>query len=190
MNRYEQYGLINIKDIIPRILLDIRYATSDNFYMRPVYSCAVAYLREPVAKALARSQHTLDKQGLSLKIFDAYRPFSVQELFFSYIPDPVFLKKPIRLNGLMLDGSNHSRGSAVDLTIVDANGRELEAPTPFDEFSDRAKGGYQGGSAQSRKNRDYLKAVMMDEGFLPLESEWWHFDGPDYGSYDLLDIPL
>ncbi|MDE3207925.1 MAG: peptidase M15, partial [Pseudomonadota bacterium] len=111
-------------------------------------------------------------------------------LFFKFAPNPVFIKQPIRVNGKPVDGSNHNRGAAVDLTLVDQKGIELELPTPFDEFSERAWSNFQGGSNTSRKNRDYLRYVMMAEGFLPLESEWWHFDGPDSQNYGLLDIPI
>jgi beta-N-acetylhexosaminidase/D-alanyl-D-alanine dipeptidase len=190
MDAFERAGLVDLLAVEPTIRLDIKYSTHDNFYGQPVYQEARAYLRHPVAEQLSRVQKELQKQGLGLLVFDAYRPFSVQERFWAHTPNPDFLAKPIRDNGRMIDGSKHNRGVAVDLTLVDAQGQPLEMPTPFDEFSDRAWRHYTGGSEASRRHRELLETAMVAQGFVPLISEWWHFEIAEFLSYELLDLPL
>jgi zinc D-Ala-D-Ala dipeptidase len=190
MSAFEDAGLVDLLAVAPTIRLDIKYSTHDNFYGQPVYQEARAYLRRPVAEQLARVQLALQRQGLGLLVYDAYRPFSVQERFWTHTPNPDFLAQPIRDNGRMVDGSKHNRGVAVDLTLVDGQGRPLEMPTPFDEFTDRAWRHYAGGTDASRRNRDLLERVMVAHDFVPLPSEWWHYEIADFLSYGLLDLPL
>ncbi|MEG3977285.1 M15 family metallopeptidase [Microcoleus sp. herbarium8] len=175
--------LVDIRKVNPNIRLDIRYATANNFLKRKLYSQAKCALRSSVAQKLALVQTDLEKIGLGLKVYDCYRPFSVTEQMWKVMPDPRYVANPAR-------GSRHNRGAAVDLTLVDRTGKELEMPTPYDDFTEKAHGDYQGGSAQSRKNRQVLKDAMKKHGFIGITTEWWHFDSEDWQKFAILDISL
>lgn len=147
----------------------------------PLYpESARALLRPEVAGKLARVQDRLEKQGLGLKVFDAYRPLSVQKKMWARVPVEGYVANPVK-------GSNHNRGAAVDLTLVDAQGRELPMPSAYDEFTERAHRAYAGGTAQERRNRGILEEAMEAEGFKGLRSEWWHFDDVSAKQWPVLD---
>ncbi len=177
-------ALIDVKKLAPGIIVEMRYATTNNFTKKKLYPVAdECLLCEPAAQRLARVQKTLEKQGLGLKIWDCYRPVSVQWKLWEVVPDPNYVADP-KL------GSRHNRGASVDLTLVDAKGNELQMPTEFDEFTEKAHRDYMDLPANARKNRTLLENAMKAEGFLPLPSEWWHFDAPEWSSYALRDEPL
>lgn len=173
--------LIDIRKVNPNIVLDIRYATENNFLKRKVYSVARCVLRGTAARRLVQVQQDLEKKGLGLKVYDCYRPLSVQKLMWQIKPDPNYVANPAK-------GSRHNRGAAVDLTLVDRNGKELEMPTGFDDFTVRANRNYKGASTQAKKNSKLLEDTMKKYGFLPLPTEWWHFDAPDWNKYAILDV--
>lgn len=175
--------LVDVKNLDPRILVDIRYATADNFMKRVLYPANRAMLRESVARRLSRVQDELAGMGLGLKVYDGYRPLSVQKMMWKVMPNPEFVANPAK-------GSRHNRGAAVDVTLIDADGRELEMPSAYDEFNERARTDYAGGSETARRNRDLLIATMRKHGFRVLKSEWWHFDAPGWERYSVLDVPL
>ncbi|MCT7981966.1 M15 family metallopeptidase [Laspinema sp. A4] len=177
--------LVDIQDINPDITLDIRYATANNFLKVKLYSVPRCLLRTSIAQKLSRVQEQLESRGLGLKVFDCYRPLSVTRKMWEVLPDPRYVANPAR-------GSRHNRGAAVDLTLIDARGNELEMPTDFDDFSDRAARDYEGTdvSPQARQNSQLLESVMTEEGFIPLITEWWHFDAENWQDYPLLDISL
>jgi D-alanyl-D-alanine dipeptidase len=175
--------LVDIRTVNPNIRLDIRYATANNFLKRKLYSTAKCALRSSVAQKLALVQTDLEKIGLGLKVYDCYRPLSVTKQMWEFLPDPNYVANPTR-------GSRHNRGAAVDLTLVDRTGKELEMPTPFDDFTTKAHADYQGGSAQSRKNRQVLKDAMKKQGFIGITTEWWHFDSEDWQKFAILDVSL
>lgn len=174
-------SFVDIRSVNSRIALDIRYATTNNFTKRKLYRQARCILRAPVAQALSRVQTDLETQGLGLKVFDCYRPLSVQKLMWQIVPDPRYVANPAT-------GSRHNRGAAVDLTLVDRTGKSVPMPTEFDDFSDRASYSYQNLPAQVIKNRQTLRNAMVKQGFSPLETEWWHFDGKDWRQYPVSDI--
>lgn len=176
--------LVSIVAVNPNIRLDIRYATKNNFTHEVVYKKAVAYVLKAVADKLDAVQRELEKQGLGLKVFDAYRPMQAQEKFWQVLPDERYVLNP--KNG----GGRHTRGTAVDVTLVDLKtGHELEMPTPFDEFSERAHGDYTTGlSAAAIRNRALLRDVMATHGFLAESAEWWHFDLDGWQQYPVLSI--
>lgn len=176
-------SLINIKDIDPTIVVEMRYAGTDNFTGRKLYGSAECLLCEPVARRLARVQKRLVQQGLGLKVWDCYRPLSVQKILWSLKPDDRYVANPRK-------GSRHNRGTAVDATLVARNGRELPMPTGFDEFSRRAHRDFSAASPEAIKNRELLRSAMEAEGFLGLATEWWHFDDPDWRQFALRDEPL
>ena len=183
-------GLVDITALAPDIKLDIRYATPDNFTHVTVYPAPRCYLRADVAKRLAAVQADLKAQGLGLKVYDCYRPFSIQKKFWALVPNEDWVAKPVEKDGKPATGSKHNRGAAVDLTLVDAAGNELPMPSGFDDFTDKARRDYSGGDPAARANSKRLEAAMAKAGFDPLPSEWWHFDGPGWQGYELLDVPF
>ena len=147
----------------------------------PLYPEPRCLLRPEVAAKLSRVQEALEKRGLGLKIFDGYRPLSVQKKMWAKFPVEGYVANPAK-------GSNHNRGAAVDLTLVDGGGRELPMPSAYDEFSERAHRDYAGGTPEERANRQTLQEAMVKEGFKGLSTEWWHFDDADAKSYPVLDL--
>jgi D-alanyl-D-alanine dipeptidase len=180
--------LIELTQLSPMIRLDIRYATPNNFVGRPVYTEARAFLQRPAAEALVRAQQALRDKGYGLLVFDGYRPWSVTKLFWEVAtPDQ-------RKRGFVADpakGSKHNRGCAVDLSLYHLQtGREVEMPSAYDEFTDRAAPDYAGGTSEQRARRDLLRSAMEAEGFAVDPGEWWHFNYRDWQQYPILDIPF
>jgi zinc D-Ala-D-Ala dipeptidase len=176
--------LVDVRKIDSSIQVDLSYNRSDNAFKTRLYQSNVALLREPVARRLGRVQARLRKQGYGLKVWDAYRPTSVHRRLWEIKPGTRYLSNP-------RSGSKHSRGAAVDLTLVDAQGRELEMPTPHDEFSPRAhRGATQGVSAAARKHARILEVAMRAEGFIPNRYEWWHYSDPHWSKHPLSNTPL
>jgi D-alanyl-D-alanine dipeptidase len=166
------------------IPLDIRYATPNNFMKQPLYPVAKAYLRAPAARALAEVNRELAARGLGLKVFDGYRPYAITEKMWEPIRNPDFVADPAK-------GSRHNRGAAVDLTLVDLRtGAELPMPTPYDDFTSRARQDFNDLPADVLANRALLRDVMTKHGFDPLPSEWWHFDFRGWERFELMDVPL
>lgn len=173
--------LVDIRSVNSKIALDIRYATTNNFLKRKLYPVGRCVLRGAAARRLSQVQNDLAKKGLGLKVYDCYRPLSVQRLMWQVRPDTRYVANPAR-------GSRHNRGAAVDITLVDRNGRELEMPTGFDDFTERAHRNDKGASAQARKNSKLLEDAMKKYGFIPLATEWWHFDAPGWDKFAILDV--
>lgn len=185
-------GLVDVTAQIPGLVLDIRYATAENFVGEVVYPGPRCWLQAEVAERLAAVQTDLGQRGFGLKIFDCYRPFSVQERFWSLVADERYVGKPVRDgNGNPLEGSRHNHGAAVDVSIVDlVSGKELAMPTDYDDFSERAAADYPGLKPEVIANRQVLIRAMAVRGFAVLPSEWWHFDAEGWERYPLLDIEL
>lgn len=176
--------LVEVNSYIPNIKLDIRYATSNNFAGQAVYEQARAYARLPVVLALAAVQQELNQKGLGLKIYDAYRPYSVTLKFFEIAADKDFVASP-------KTGSRHNRGCAIDLTLINLRtGKELKMPTPYDSFSPEAAADYSAVRKRVKANRSTLIDVMTRYGFKVLANEWWHFDYNGWKEFDLMDIPF
>lgn len=176
-------ALLSLPKFIPGIVLDIRYATANNFTHQAHYLKPAAYMRRPTAEALRKVQAELSKKGLALKIYDAYRPYSVSRSLWNAAPDKRYVANPRR-------GSHHNRAIAVDLTIVDVRtGKELNMGTPFDSFTDTAHHNFSTLPADVLSNRRLLKNLMWKYGFNFVPTEWWHYHWRDK-HYDLLDIPF
>ncbi len=175
--------MVDIQKIDPSIRIDIRYATEDNFTKETLYPEARCLLRKEVAEKLSRVQKGLTARGLGLKIFDGYRPLSVQKKMWAIMPVEGYVADPAK-------GSNHNRGAAVDLTLVDSSGRALPMPSAYDEFSERSNRNYRGASKEALENRRILQEEMEKEGFAGLSTEWWHFDDPEAKKYPVLDLPF
>ncbi len=181
---------VDVHSLDPSIVLDVRYATTANFTGTAVYPAARCLLRRDVAERLVRVQQRLRTDGLGLLVWDCYRPFSVQQRFWALVPDARYVAEPVVRDGRPVEGSKHNRGAAVDVTLVDAGGVPLVMPTDYDDFSTRAHRDAVDWSPVARHNADLLERAMVAEGFEPFPTEWWHFDGPGWQSYDLADIPL
>ncbi len=180
-------NLVDISKAIPDILLDIRYATTNNFLGFPVYAKPACYLHKNVADALIAVQKELSSVGLGLKIFDGYRPLSVQQVMWDAVQDERYVSNPAKNKG------RHTRGTAVDLTLVNREGVELEMPTPFDDFTEKAHSNYSDLPETALQNRALLAEVMKRHGFQQLPTEWWHFDFEgwrDDSKFPPLDIAL
>lgn len=178
------FAMFELRTIAPNIRYDLRYATANNFVGVRMYpaSCSVTFLRAPAANALKKVQESLEKEGLGLKIFDAYRPYSVTCQFWDLVRDERYVAHPAK-------GSGHNRGLAIDLTIVEfETGNELEMGTGFDHFSDTAHHGFKGLSEQMRLNRMKLKSIMEQSGFMAFETEWWHYSWPNNKDYPVMDF--
>jgi len=176
--------LVEIKKYIPGIVLDIRYATTNNFTHHIMYSQARAFARLPVVLALQQVEAELKTKGLGLKIYDAYRPYSVTVKFYEVTPDTNFVADPRK-------GSKHNRGCAVDLRIIDLKtGKEIDMPTGFDSFSKKAGANYANLPKQQIDDRELLKSTMQAHGFKVIATEWWHYDFNGWQNYELLDVPF
>ncbi len=162
--------LVDATTIVPGLRVDIRYATNRNVVGRPLYRSARCLLVPDVARALARAQGILRQRGFALMAWDCYRPLSAQRELWRVYPHPGFVANPAR-------GSNHNRGAAIDVTLVDLAGRPVAMPTDFDSFEPRAfQGATDGVSPEARANRDTLRTAMVTAGFRTIRREWWHYD--------------
>jgi len=171
-----------MEEVRPAALPEVRYATCYNFTGAQLYPGARLWLHRNTASALSRVQKDLAKQGLGLKVFDAYRPFSVQQRMWNLIRDERYVSNPAKNRG------RHTRGTAVDVTLVDTRGKQLDMPTDFDDFTDRAHSDYPGVTPRQKTNRALLARVMSRHGFVPYPFEWWHFDLRGWEKYPVLDI--
>jgi D-alanyl-D-alanine dipeptidase len=175
--------MIEIKTAISNIVYDLRYATKNNFTGRKLYqSEKQTFLRLPVLRAVQKVQDDLAKKNYGLKLFDAYRPYSVTKKMWNLIHDERYVANPSK-------GSGHNRGLAVDLTIIDLkDGSELNMGTGFDNFTDTAHHTFKNLPADIVRNRKLLKETMERYGFTALETEWWHYSWSNDRNYDVLDI--
>ena len=178
--------LVDLQRLDPRIKLDIRYATSDDFLSTPLYTSARAFLQRPAAEALLRAHRDLMRQGYGLLIFDGYRPWYVTKMFWDATPADKheFVANPAQ-------GSRHNRGCAVDLSLYDLKtGREVPMPGVYDEMSTRSYPDYPGGTPDERAHRQLLRKAMEKQGFKVFHSEWWHFDYRDWRRYAIQNVPF
>lgn len=174
--------MVDLEQAVPGIRLQMVYATDKHFVKKRMYSQPKAYLRAVAANALKGAQAELKAKGLSLKIWDAYRPYKVSEMMWELVRDDRYVADPSH-------GSKHNRGCAVDLTIVNAKtGAELKMPTPYLDFSPKAYHSTTGFSKEVLANRALLRRTMEKHGFLAYNEEWWHYNYAEWGNYELLDI--
>jgi D-alanyl-D-alanine dipeptidase len=171
--------LVEILEANHGVALDLRYGTQDNFTGNPVYRNARCYLHRDAEALLKRAVDLAGRQGLKLKIFDAFRPSEAQWTLWNHTPDPEFLADPRR-------GSPHSRGAAVDLTLVDGAGRELEMGTGFDAFTPLSHHGSVAIAEVAQLNRYLLLGLMTAAGFDFYRNEWWHYQMFDSRRYPML----
>jgi D-alanyl-D-alanine dipeptidase len=174
--------LVNIKTIDPTIAIDLRYASDKNVARRALYPANMqALVRPSVAERLIYAQKFLRTHGFGLKIWDAYRPKNAQQLLWAAARNESYLSDP---NGGV--GSMHTRGVAVDATLIDNWGRDVAMPTDFDSFTPAAMLIYQGKDEAVRSNLTLLQRAMARAGFYGLRTEWWHFCAQDWKNYSPL----
>jgi zinc D-Ala-D-Ala dipeptidase len=172
--------MVNIRRYPSGIIFDIRYATENNFTGQKLYQGYLCFLRAGTAKKLLEAQRELRAKSLGLKVYDAYRPLSVQKRIWELFPDRKYITPPS-------EGSTHNRGAAVDVTLVTSAGRELDMGSSYDDFSERSSRGSLSLSTQAITNRVILKNVMRRHGFVAINDEWWHFDDAEWKKYEVLD---
>lgn len=183
MNSAPNNLLVEVVKEIPSIVLDIRYFTTNNFTKQRLYASGRCFLLRPVVEKLKKVQTELAAKDLGLKIWDGYRPLHIQYKLWEIEPDERFVANP-------KTGSNHNRGAAVDITIVEAHGQELDMPTDFDEFNEKASANYNDLTKTQIQNRELLKSVMARHGLIQNPFEWWHFDDAQANSFPILDIDI
>jgi D-alanyl-D-alanine dipeptidase len=172
--------LVDIRKIDPTIAIDLRYASERNLTHRALYPREMsALIRPAVAERLVAAQQFLRAHGFGLKIWDAYRPVRAQHLLWELTQNGSYVADP---KGTV--GSMHTRGVAVDATLVDRDGRDVAMPTDFDSFTPAAMLVYQGNDANVRTNLNILQRAMARSGFYGLRTEWWHFCAEDWWKFD------
>jgi D-alanyl-D-alanine dipeptidase len=178
-------ALADASEWIPDAILDLRYATADNVAGRALYPPgARCLLLAPVADRLARAAARLRAEGYRLRLWDCYRPLSVQRVLWAAFPTRGYVADPDR------GGSYHNRAAAVDVALAAADGAEVALPTGFDAFGRRARAHAEDVPPAARENRDRLRRAMEAEGFRVNRMEWWHFDAPEARGAPRLDVPL
>lgn len=178
--------MIELRSLIPDIAYDLRYATTNNFMRRKMYTGNIrhTFLRKPAAEALAKVQEDLKTKGFAIKVFDAYRPYSVSVKFWDLVKDEKYVANPAK-------GSAHNRGLAVDISLIDLQTKaELDMGTGFDNFSDTAHHSFNDLTPQVKQNRKLLRETMNKYGFESFDAEWWHYSWPNVNEYELLDLKL
>ncbi|MFV8334757.1 M15 family metallopeptidase [Flavobacterium sp. RSP29] len=160
---------VNLKEYSQDFVYDMKYATLDNFLKAKVYDCAECFLRLKTVTALVEVNKKIMEKGYKIKIFDCYRPLDIQKKMWKIISNPEYVANPAK-------GSIHNRGGAVDITLVDGNGKELDMGTSFDFFGVEASHNYPKVSEAVKQNRILLKTIMTSSGFNSFDSEWWHYN--------------
>ncbi len=175
-------GLVDIKSVDPSILTDLRYATSENFTRSIIYPFHTCLFRKETAEKLKAANSEFKTLGYRIKIWDGYRPPYAQKILWEKVPNPRYVGDPNK------GGSVHNRGGAVDLTIVDSAGKELEMPSAYDDFSVLASPFRKDLESNVAKNLNVLVTVMTKHGFKQISSEWWHYNDGDAKYYPLIDV--
>ncbi|MGX1754956.1 M15 family metallopeptidase [Sphingobacterium sp. NPDC055346] len=182
-------SFVNLKEQIPNLEIDLRYYGSHNFLGRPVkgYEANKVFISKDAASALVQIQKELNAQGLGIKVFDAYRPQQAVNNFKEWALDiadtaakkefyPDVDKRNLFKLGYIAEKSGHSRGSTIDLTIINLKDKkELDMGTGFDYFGEPSHHDYSNLSPQQKANRKLLKNIMEKHGFKSIEEEWWHY---------------
>jgi len=176
----ESKNFVDIAEAFPQSAIDLKYATADNLTGQPIYRDARCLLHADAARALAKSIDIAKVAGYSLLILDAYRPPAAQAILWQACPNQDYVAPVTR-------GSNHSRGTAVDVTLIDEQGEIVDMGTGFDEMSEHSHPYHPAVPVQAQRNRLMLNAIMLGGGFTGIASEWWHFELPGSETYPLID---
>jgi D-alanyl-D-alanine dipeptidase len=160
---------VNLKTFSADFYYDMKYATENNFLNAKVYNCDECYLRYSTVKYLIEANSKFMRKGFKIKLFDCYRPLTVQKKMWQILPNPKYVANPAK-------GSIHNRGGAVDITLVDEQGNEVDMGTAFDYFGNESSHLYENLSDEVIKNRKFLKKIMLKSNFKSFDSEWWHYN--------------
>ncbi len=172
-------SFITMQDYAKDFVYDMKYASPDNFLKSTIYDCDQCLLRKEVADALIEANAAFTEMGLGIKFYDCYRPLSVQKQMWEVFPNPRYVANPYK------SGSMHNRGGAVDITLVDSLGNELDMGTPFDYFGKEAHHDYTELPEHILTNRKLLKSTMETYSFRAIRTEWWHYSFRNARQYPL-----
>lgn len=177
--------LIDVRLVVPGIEVYQIFGTEENFTGEILYQRPVPVLQIATAKKLAAAAKIFEKDGYRIKLYDCYRPKSVQYILYDIVQNSAYIANPYK------SASNHNRAAAVDITLIGPDGEELDFPTPMHTFN---KSVYRSSrdewTSEQRKNVDYMTKVMLEAGFKLINTEWWHFSDTDYMSFMVLDIDM
>lgn len=162
-------AFVNLRNYSNDFVFDMKYATADNFLKEKVYPCDECFLRVKTVRALLEANKSFLEKGYRIKLYDCYRPKAIQKKMWKIVPDANFVANPKK-------GSIHNRGGAVDISLVDSLGVEVNMGTKFDFFGEEASHKYQNLSEEILANREFLKAIMLQNNFKSFDSEWWHYN--------------
>lgn len=165
---YDTTEWVELIRLIPSAIIDLKYATTNNFVEEKMYDCGRCFVRPEVGETLQKVAAELDNSDFRLVFFDCYRPRPIQWKLWNKVPDPRYVADPRK-------GSMHNRGSAVDLTIATADGKLLDMGTAFDFFGPKAYHDYKDLPDEVIANRKFLKNIMEKYQFRPTRTEWWHY---------------
>lgn len=168
-NEKDSNAFVNLRNYSEDFVFDMKYATADNFLKEKVYPCDECFLRAKTVRALLEANKSFLEKGYRIKLYDCYRPKSIQKKMWKIVPDANFVANPKK-------GSIHNRGGAVDISLVDSSGTELDMGTQFDFFGKEASHNFLGFSEQILDNRKLLKDIMLQHNFKSFDSEWWHYN--------------
>ncbi len=166
-------------------ILDMKYATDDNFIGEQVYDCGRCLMRYEAASALLKAQEKFQEKGLRIKFYDCYRPLDIQKKMWEKYPNASYVANPYK--GI---GSIHNRGGAVDMTVVDKNGKELDMGTPFDFFGKKAHQDFTDLPKNVLENREILRNTMESVGFRRIRTEWWHYSFANKTKFTVANTPI
>ena len=166
---------------VPGLVLEIRYATEQNITGKKIYADKRAWLREETIRKLAQVARELEEKGYRLVLWDGWRPASAQKALWAAKPDGRFLTPPNRV-------SRHTRGTSVDVSLADRNGKILEMPSDHDEFTDRADEDFCDVPKEVAQRARLLRKAMFRAGFSGVPDEWWHYDLRDWASYEPIEV--
>jgi D-alanyl-D-alanine dipeptidase len=172
ISKLKKTDFLNLRKIDSTFVLEMPYATEDNFLKQQVYDCQSCYLRKKTALALIKANNKFKELGYHIKIYDCYRPLDVQKKMWTIVSDPKYVANPAT-------GSIHNRGGAVDITLVDINNIELDMGTKFDFFGEEASHDFLNLPDAVLENRKLLKKILRQSGFKSFDSEWWHYNLKD-----------
>ena len=179
--QFHDSTFVVLKKIDSTFYYDLKYATEDNFLKEKVYDCDDCLVRYKTAKKLIVANDSFKKHGYRIKFFDCYRPLAIQKKMWKIYPDKRYVANPVK-------GSNHNRGSAIDITLVNNLGDVLDMGTAFDFFGRKAHHAYQNLPDEVLGNRKLLKSVMEANGFWSITSEWWHYNLEKSYQYKVSDF--
>ncbi len=160
---------VQLQDSSRTIIIDQRYASTNNFMHKQIYPCSKMYVRPEVATALYQAATIAHAHNVQLVIYDAYRPQKFQKIMYDIVQNPTYVALPSK-------GSMHNKGLAVDIALADSNGTVLDFGSSFDDFTTKANYSYNHCSTNQKNNRALLRTMMTQVGFSPYEKEWWHFN--------------